>query len=139
MSAVDNKNLNDRWIQAFNERDWSTEKDCRGDNFRAHVSGGAPPLDSAGWEGFLRLFTTAFPDARIEVQSSISEGDLVASLWIIRGTHRGEFQGVPASGRPIEMPGVDFSRIVDGKIVEHWAQFDVMGLMRQIGAAPPAS
>jgi steroid delta-isomerase-like uncharacterized protein len=139
MSAADNKNLNDRWIQAFNERDWSTEKDCRGHGFRAHVSGGTPPLDSAGWEGFLGSFTAAFPDARIDVHSSIGEGDLVSTLWTIRGTHQGEFQGVPASGRPIEMPGVDFSRVEGGKIAEHWAQFDVMGLMGQIGAAPPAS
>jgi steroid delta-isomerase-like uncharacterized protein len=138
MSAETNNALNHRWIQAFNERDWTTEAACRSADFRAHVSGSPGPLDSVGWSGFLQSFTVGFPDAEIVVESSISEGDLVASRWMIRGTHRGEFLGVPASGRQVDMPGIDFSRVVDGKITEHWAQFDVMGLMGQIGATPPA-
>jgi predicted ester cyclase len=61
----------------------------------------------------------------------------VASRWTIAGTHQGSFRGIAATGRSIVMPGVDFSRIVDGKIAEHWAQFDVTGVMVQIGAMSP--
>ena len=138
MSAADHNDLNRRWIEAFNARDWGTEAACRSADYRAHMSGAPGPLDSAAWDGFMQSFTRAFPDARITIGDSISERDMVASRWTITGTHRGDFQGVPATGRPITLAGVDFSRVVDGKIAEHWAQFDVVGLLQQIGAMPPA-
>ena len=62
----------------------------------------------------------------------------MASRWIMTGTHRGDFMGVPPTGRPITMKGIDFSRVVHGKIAEHWAQFDAIGVMQQIGALPAA-
>ena len=58
----------------------------------------------------------------------------MASRWTITGTHRGTFQGVPATGRQVTMAGIDFIRVVDGKIAEHWAQFDLVGVLQQIGA-----
>lgn len=136
MSTAENNSLNLRWIQAFNERDWTSEGACRTADYRAHVPAAPAPLDHAGWGAFMQSFTTAFPDAQIAVGSSISERNLVATRWTITGTHHGTFQGVPASGRQITMEGVDFSRVVDGKIAEHWAQFDMIGLMQQIGAMP---
>jgi predicted ester cyclase len=66
----------------------------------------------------------------------VEEGDLVSSRWTITGTHDGLFQGVPATGNSITMPGVDMSRVADSKIAEHWAQFDLIGVMVQIGAMP---
>jgi steroid delta-isomerase-like uncharacterized protein len=139
MTSDANNQLNRQWIQAFNERDWTKEAACRSANFQAHVSGAPSPLDASGWAGFLQSFTTAFPDARIDIGASISEGEQVATRWTIYGTHRGEFQGVPPSGQQIVLPGVDFSLVVDDKIAEHWAQFDIMGLMQQIGAMPQST
>jgi steroid delta-isomerase-like uncharacterized protein len=136
MSAEDNKNINLRWIQAFNERDWTAESTFRTTDYQAHMSASPVPLDSAGWAAFMTSFTTAFPDAQIAVEASIAERDVVVSRWTISGTHLGNFLGVPASGRQISMQGIDFSRVVDGKIAEHWAQFDVMAVMQQIGAVP---
>jgi steroid delta-isomerase-like uncharacterized protein len=136
MSADDNKSLNMRWIQAFNERDWATEAACRTADYQAHMSGAPAPLDADGWAGFMNVFTIAFPDAKITVDDAVSERDIVASRWTITGTHRGDFQGVPPTGRQITIKGVDFSRVVNGKIAEHWAQFDLAGLMQQIGAIP---
>lgn len=55
------------------------------------------------------------------------------------GTHSGDFLGVPATGRQITMHGIDFSQVVGGKVAEHaehWAQFDGLGVMQQIGAIP---
>ena len=136
MSAEENKTLNLRWIQAFNERDWSTEAACRTPDYVAHMSGSPGPLDAAGWAAFMGAFTTALPDAQIIVEGSLAERDLVASRWMITGTHRGAFQGVPPTGRQVTMAGIDISRVVDGKIAEHWAQFDVVGVLQQIGAVP---
>jgi steroid delta-isomerase-like uncharacterized protein len=136
MSAEDNKNLNLRWIQAFNERDWAAEAACRTEDFQAHMQGAPDPLDANGWMAFLGMFTTAFPDVRIAVEGSVGDRDMVASRWIMTGTHNGNFQGVPATGRQISMKGIDVSRVVDGRIAEHWAQFDAIGVMQQIGAIP---
>jgi predicted ester cyclase len=66
----------------------------------------------------------------------VSERDIVASRWMISGTHGGPFQGVPATGRLISFVGCDFSRVVDGKVAEHWAQFDLLSVLQQIGALP---
>jgi steroid delta-isomerase-like uncharacterized protein len=131
------KELNERWIRAFNERDWETERAVRTDDYLAHMSGAPGQLDSEGWAGFMAMFTSAFTDASISIDGAVEEGDLVASRWTITGTHDGPFQGVPATGRSVTIPGIDMSRVVDGKVAEHWAQFDLVGVMQQIGAMPP--
>ena len=64
MSTDDNKNLNLRWIQAFNERDWQAETACRSLDFQAFVSGAKEPLNADAWAAFMSAFPTAFPDAR---------------------------------------------------------------------------
>lgn len=134
--SQENKKLNERWIQAFNERDWATEAACRTPDYVAHVSAAPGPLDFDGWGAFMSQFTTAFPDAQIAIDGAVEERGMVASRWTITGTHRGEFQGVPPTGRQVSLAGVDFSRVVDGRIAEHWAQFDVVGVMQQLGAMP---
>jgi predicted ester cyclase len=85
----------------------------------------------------MAMFTSAFPDARITIDGAVEEGDLVSSRWTITGTHQGPFQGVPATGKRVTIPGVDMSRVVNGQVAEHWAQFDLIGVMVQIGALPP--
>jgi steroid delta-isomerase-like uncharacterized protein len=128
------KELNERWIEAFNERDWETERACRTDDFLAHMSAAPGPLDNEGWSDFMAMFTNAFPDARITIESAVEEDDVVSSRWTIRGTHDGLFQGIPATGNSVTIAGVDMSRVVNGKVAEHWAQFDLIGVMVQIGA-----
>jgi steroid delta-isomerase-like uncharacterized protein len=136
MSAEDNKRVNLHWIQAFNERDWATEATYRTSDYVAHMSGTPMPLDNDGWNAFMVEFTQAFPDAQISVEASLAERDMVASRWTISGTHGGPFQGVPATGRLVSFMGCDFSRVVDGKVAEHWAQFDLVSVLQQIGVLP---
>lgn len=132
----DLKSLNHRWIEAFNDRDWQTESAVRSENFRAHLSGFAEPLDNAAWSGFMISFTTSFPDSRISIESCIAEGDTVVTRWTLTGTHRGIFQGIPPTGRQVRFNGIEFNRVVDGRLVEHWAMFDNLALLQQIGAMP---
>lgn len=133
-ARVDLKALNHRWISAFNQRDWETERSVRGASFQAHLSGAQAPLDNEAWSGFMTAFTTGFPDSRITLESCISEGDAVVSHWTLTGTHLGEFQGIPATGRPIKFSGIEINKVADGKIVEHRAMFDNLALLGQIGA-----
>jgi len=70
-AASDLKQLNHRWIQAFNDRDWQTERAVRSEGFLAYLSGIEEPLDNAAWSGFMSAFTTGFPDSRISIESCI--------------------------------------------------------------------
>lgn len=130
----DPKTLNRRWIAAFNERDWETERAVRSSGFRAILSGAPAPLDNDAWSGFLHAFVTAFPDSFIQIEDCIAEDDTVVTRWSLNGTHRSEFQGIPATGRAVHFIGIEFNRLCDGKFVEHVSQFDLAGLMRQLTA-----
>lgn len=74
-----------------------------------------------------------FSDFKLQINQQISEGDQVASEWICTGTHDGEFQGVPATGRHVAIHGLTLNRIEDGKIVEERVYFDRLSLLQQLG------
>jgi steroid delta-isomerase-like uncharacterized protein len=93
-----------------------------------------------GAKQYVAALRAGFPDLRLTVEEQIAEGDMVVTRWTARGTHRGEFQSVPPTGREIRLTGTDIYRVIDGKVVECWAHVDELGLMRQLGAveADPA-
>jgi predicted ester cyclase len=78
----------------------------------------------------------AFPDMEIEVDLLLAEDDLVVGRWTATATHQGPMMGIPPSGRPITITGIDIQRVADGKIVEVWHQEDILGMLQQIGALP---
>lgn len=86
----------------------------------------------------LAAMRDAFPDLRIAEVDSIREGDKSAFRWMMSGTHEGEFMGVDPTGDPVEAMGMDIVRVAGGEIVEHWGEFDVMGLLRQLGVIHPS-
>jgi len=96
--------------------------------------GGQGSLDATR-EQFLDL-VKAFPDLTMTVQDQIAEGDKVANRVLVRGTHKGEYMGMPGSGKTVEIGGIDILRMVDGKAVERWGYFDDVTLMQQLGAMP---
>ena len=81
----------------------------------------------------VQAFREGFPDARISVEQMISEGDLVAFRFILRGTHLGTFAGFPPTGKENVLPGVDFIRIADGKMLELWSVQDTLSWAQQLG------
>jgi len=90
-------------------------------------------------EAFRKFFTTAmaaFPDFRVTVQDQIAEGDKVVTRYVMTGTHNGEFMGVAPTGKRITITGLCLDRIVKGKIVEEWDEWDALSMMRQLGLAP---
>ena len=99
---------------------------------------GLPPTRE-GNEMFSMAFRQAFPDYRVTIHDVIVEGDKVVTRKTFTGTHRGEWMGVPASGREVSFGAIDIVRIADGKLVEHWAEFDILTLLQQIGALPAAT
>ena len=88
----------------------------------------------AGFRPFFRSFHDAFPDIRVVVEDVIAEGDKVAALCSVQATHQGDTLGFAATGRPVEIGGMTFLRVRDGKIVEAWNNFDFMSMFQQLGA-----
>jgi steroid delta-isomerase-like uncharacterized protein len=80
---------------------------------------------------------TAFPDLNITINDLIAEGDKVVTRWTGRGTQKGEFGKIPATGKQVTITGITISRIADGKIVESWWSSDDLGLFQQLGLIPP--
>jgi predicted ester cyclase len=97
---------------------------------------GFPPLDIAGFKQFIKLFYSAFPDLVHEIKDMIGEGDKVARAGVFSGTHKGEFQGMPPTGKRIEVAFTAVDRFKDGKLVELNGLMDTMTMMRQLGAVP---
>ena len=99
----------------------------------------ASPEPIVGPEGLKRNadgYRTAFPDVRLTIEDEIAEGDQVVTRWTARGTHRAEVFGIPATGKQATVTGMTIDRIVDGRIVESWTNWDTLGLLQQLGALP---
>ena len=103
------------------------------------------PEDIHGAEGlkqYVQFVRSAFPDVQIRVDDMVAEGDMVAARWSAAGTHRGEFNGIPPTGRRANVSGMTIFRFEHGKLAEEWQIGDNLGLLQQLGVLPalePAS
>jgi predicted ester cyclase len=82
------------------------------------------------------MFNGPFPDVQFVFDDVIAEGDLVVGRGVISGTHEGEFFGIPATNKKVRWTGTRLFRLRDLKVVEGWAQIDMLGLMQQMGVVP---
>jgi steroid delta-isomerase-like uncharacterized protein len=94
-------------------------------------------LDPERVERVLDMMQRAFPDLHVAQADSVTEGDKVAFRWMMSGTHEGELMGVAPTGERVTVMGIDVVRIRDGEILDYWGEFDVMGMLRQLGIALP--
>lgn len=99
----------------------------------------APLPASPGIKGINEVITTcraAFEHLNVTVEDLTAEGDNVVARFTAHGIHKGSFMGLSATGKPITMTGIEIFRIKDGKIVELWAEANLLGLMQQLGISP---
>ena len=134
MTTEDNKALVLRFVEKF----WSKGNLAAADELMTPDAVIHQPEVGgiAGLKAFNTTTRTAFPDWYSTPEELIAEGDRVAERWTGRGTHRGEFQGIPPSGKQVAVPGVVFYRIRDGKIAEFRGSFDALSLLQQLGVSP---
>src|SRR5581483_1527541 len=93
-----------------------------------------------GHESFKQRFRavrSAFPDAIMTIEDSIAVGDKVACRWTLHATHTGPFGAVAPTGRHVVVSGMNICRVRSGKVGEHWANFDHLGLLQQLGVMTP--
>ena len=129
-----NKQLARDYFKAFlgSDQAWWAEHIAPG--FRRHDPG--LPFDVLGPAGIKKLaeaLLPGIPDLQLPIEDVVAEGDKVLVRLRVTGTHDGELMGVPATGRPIDIPVLDLFMIRDAQLVEHWALLDNLGLLRQIG------
>ena len=137
MSTEENKAIVRRWYEEFGERaDLDVLDELYAPAWVGHFPQSGDLRGAEGHKPLGRRFATAFPDGRYEVEDVLAEGDRVATRYTFRGTHRGEFFGVPPTGRAVAATGINVHRVEGGRIAEQWAQFDTVGLLRQLGALP---
>lgn len=92
-----------------------------------------------GPEAYKRVvtrFVTGFPDVRFTVEDMIAEDEKVAVSWIISGTHKGEFWGIPPTGKTMSLEGITIHDIANGKIMDSDISWDALGLLQQLGVVP---
>ena len=100
----------------------------------ARFYGWAPEsLNVDGYKGFMSGLLAAFPDSRFPVDDVIAEGDRVAVRHRLQGTHQAEFEGIPATGKKVEIIGIVIFRIENGMIAEAWLNADLLGMLQQLG------
>jgi predicted ester cyclase len=136
VSAEENEAVFRRWINAYNDRDKQGEADARAPGYVAHAPGVPDPLDADAWVEFIfDVFVGAFPDLRLTIEEIGCSDTTVAARMAFRGTHRGEFQGLPPTNGEVAFTSVELNRMVDGKVAEHWFEFDQGKLLQQLGLA----
>lgn len=107
------------------------------DDFVEHeVTPGLAPTKE-GVMTFFRMQRAAFPDMRLDAEDVLVSGDKVVARVRITGTHQGEFMGMPATGKQVNVQLIDILRFgADGLAHEHWGVMDALALMQQLGAVP---
>lgn len=123
--------------ECFNDNYRELVDEYVADDFVGHESGLPEPVRGRdGLKELLETYRSGFSDLSSEVVESCTEDDTVAVRWIMRGTHEGDVMGIEPTGKQIEVEGMQFNRVEDGKIVESHINYDALGMLRQIDALP---
>jgi len=130
--ALDRRSLEEVW----NQGNLDVADELFDANFVYHITGIPDVQGPEGVKQVVTMYRTAFPDLQYTEEDMIAEADKVALLWTATGTHNGEFMGLPPSGNQITVTGISFGCFAGGKFVEEWSNYDALGLMEQLGAAP---
>lgn len=132
--SEDPKGLVRRLYAAVNEGDFETMRDLMTDDVVEHEEMPGFEQNKDGVIQFFGMMRQAFPDLSMNVDDTLAEADKVAVRVTMTGTHRGEFMGMPATGNRVSVALIDFFRIRDGKVAEHWGVSDLASMMEQLGA-----
>lgn len=128
-------------VHQFVEEAWNEGNQAAVDRFIArkhvlHPSGRPDLIGPEGVKEYLAEVRTGFPDVRIVAEDQFGQGDRVAVRWRITGTHEGEYQGIPPTGKHASIGCLSLFRLSEGEIVENWLSPDMLSLLRQLGILP---
>ena len=129
-----NKELTLKMMEAWGKGDFETYKALLAPDFRFHYPSNNPnPMSVEDLIDFAKMYRKAIADISWSLEEIIAAEDKIVMRFIERGTHVGEFMGVPATDNKYETSGILISRIENGKVAEQREDFDMLGLMQQLG------
>ena len=126
-----------RLYELINAGDIDGFGECLADEFVEHEE--LPGLEPSkeGVKQLFHMYRAAFPDLRMDVEDLLVSGDRAVARVRATGTHQGEFLGIPATGKNVDVQLIDITRFDDdGRAREHWGVFDALAMMQQLGAIP---
>ena len=106
--------------------------------YRLNFPTAATPLSLDDTKRFYRALYAAFPDLTHTITEQISARDKVVTRWFAQGTHRGTWMGVAATGKTVSLAGINIYTVKNGKLAESHVQWDLLGLLQQLGAVKVA-
>lgn len=120
-----------RQYEAWNSGDVEAIKEIFSPDYVFHA--GSQDFSKEQMIEFLKPQMEAFPDRTFSVEDILAKGDKVVSKYIFKGTHEGDIEGIPATGKKFETPGIEIWQVENGKIVESWAVLDTLSFYQQLG------
>ncbi|AFZ29324.1 protein of unknown function DUF1486 [Gloeocapsa sp. PCC 7428] len=133
MSLEQNKSIVLQAYEAFDRGDIETGKALIASDITGCVMGSYTLKGADAFFEYALKMRDAFPDGRHTFEDAIAEDDKVVTRGMFSGTHLAEIMGVPPTGKQVTFSVVHIDRVVNGQVVEHWGQADVMALMQQLG------
>jgi steroid delta-isomerase-like uncharacterized protein len=135
MSTEENKVIERRFTEeVWNRGNLAVVDELMSADYNSHDP--TMPPGSAGFKQFVLMYRSAFPDVHLTIEDQMAEGDKVVSRWTARGTHQGELMGIAPTGKQVTVTGMNIERIVGGKLVEGWSNYDTLGMLQQLGVIP---
>lgn len=128
--SEENKEFVRKFLGTMDAQDWGAFRELMAPEHKFNSPLG-PPMERDEHVEVDKEFFKAF-DARHHILDMVAEGDKVAIRGKTTMVHRGEFQGIPPTGKDIELPWLDIMRIEDGRNAEEWLSMDLLCLMRQL-------
>ncbi|MEA2575935.1 MAG: hypothetical protein QOH93_3233 [Chloroflexia bacterium] len=135
MSAEENKITARRFFELFSSGDFDGASQLVAENVIVHGFPGLQP-GRENYKQVGQMFARAFPDHQSIVEDQVAEGDRVVTRTTFRGTHLGDLQGIPPTGKQIAFSSVMIDRFENGLIAERWVVFDQFGMLQQLGVIP---
>ena len=132
MTPDELKHFIERFDAMFNTPDINIADEIFAPNLRTDQPMGLEFKDLPSFKAYVQSFYVPFPDLRQETYDSFFMGDKFVLRVCYFGTHKGEFMGVPATGRSVVMPGIGIFRFEGNKAVENWAQYDLFSMYQQL-------
>jgi steroid delta-isomerase-like uncharacterized protein len=119
-------------VEGFNKGYLNKLDELFASDFKEHQNG-VEPSTLEGLKTMIRELRSVLPDLNVTIEDITADGDKVWARLVGRGTHRGNFMGVPPTGKAVTVDIIDVCRFEEGKIVEHWGVPDRLGMMEQLG------
>ena len=133
-----NKAVIERWLEIWNTGDLTIADEIFAADFVNHDPSVPDVINLEGLKGLVVMSRIATPDLRITIEDMIAEGDKVVARLSAIGTHKGDFMGIPPTGVQVMNTRMITFRIDSGKIVETWENYDMLGVLQQLGVMPPS-